>query len=201
MLFEELYDPKKNWLPYDGTVHYWGQIIEETKSIDYYHKLLNEVNWKNDEAIIFGKHIYTKRKIAWYAHKVYEYSYSNIVRKAEKWSPLLLEIKGLVEEKTGQKYNSCLLNLYHTGAEGMTWHSDDETELWKNGSIASLTFGAKRKFAIKHKRTNFKRVFELKSGDLLEMKDETQLHWLHSVPTTKKVFTPRINLTFRQIRD
>lgn len=96
-------------------------------------------------------------------------------------------------------YNFCLLNLYHNGQEGMAWHREDEKDLAKNGSIASLSFGATRKFAIKHKTTKYKHVFELHSGDLLEMKDQAQSHWVHNILTTKKVFTPRINLTFRQM--
>lgn len=199
ILFEEVMDSTKNYLPYDGAVHYWGKIFSGDISQQYYSKLMDSIAWKNDEAIIFGKHIITKRKVAWYADKPYEYTYSKINRTALLWTPLLLELKSIVEEKTQQVYNSCLLNLYHNGQEGMAWHSDDERDLVSNGSIASLTFGAKRKFAIKHKKTKHRIVFELGHGDLLEMKDETQSHWVHNIPTTKKVHTPRINLTFRQM--
>jgi alkylated DNA repair dioxygenase AlkB len=41
-----------------------------------------------------------------------------------------------------QKFNSCLLNLYHDGNEGMGWHSDDEKSIEDNSSIASVSFGA-----------------------------------------------------------
>ena len=198
-LFDTPLDPNKNWLPYDGIVHYWGQIFNSKQSDNYTTALLERITWKNDEAIIYGKHIITKRKVAWYSDKAHTYTYSKISRTALLWTPLLLEIKAKVESRTGQKYNSCLLNLYHDGSEGMSWHSDNEKDIKLNGSIASLTFGAKRKFAIKHKKTNYKHIFELESGDLLEMKDETQKHWLHNVPVTKKVSTIRINLTFRQV--
>lgn len=198
-LFKEEIDPDKNWLPYDGTLRYWGKILNDKECDFYYEKLLQEITWKNDEAVIFGKHIVTKRKVAWYADKSYEYTYSNINRKALVWTKLLLELKTLVEEKTKQQYNSCLLNLYHNGQEGMAWHGDDEKDLLPNGSIASLSFGATRKFAVKHRKTKHKEVFLLRSGDLLEMKDEIQVHWVHNIPTTKKVFSPRINLTFRQM--
>ncbi|WP_420552590.1 alpha-ketoglutarate-dependent dioxygenase AlkB family protein [Tenacibaculum aiptasiae] len=198
-LFQEQIDSTKNWLPYDGTVHYWGKIFNQKQSDTYYKILMEQVAWKNDEAIIFGKHIITKRKVAWYADKPYEYTYSKINRTALLWTPLLLEIKKTVQEKTQQEYNSVLLNLYHSGAEGMAWHSDDERDLRTNGSIASLSFGAKRKFAIKHKQTKYKQIFELDSGDLLEMKDQTQSHWIHNIPTTKRIHSPRVNLTFRQM--
>lgn len=199
MLFNDLHDSTQNHLPHDGCVHYWGAIIPPEKALEYYNELLQHIAWKNDEAIIFGKHIITKRKVAWYADHAFEYTYSKISRTALVWTPLLLELKALVESKTGQQYNSCLLNLYHNGQEGMAWHSDDEKDLQPNGSIASLSFGASRKFAFKHKRNKTVVNFLLNSGDLLDMKNETQHHWLHRLPPTKKVFNPRINLTFRQM--
>jgi alkylated DNA repair dioxygenase AlkB len=198
-LFQNLIDPRVNQLPYDGDVHYWGRIFSQSDALQHYEYLLEQIAWKNDEAIIFGKHIVTKRKIAWYADKPYQYAYSNIHRTALLWTPHLLALKEIVEAKTQQTYNSCLLNLYHTGAEGMAWHSDDERELKTQGSIASLSLGAVRKFAFKHKKTKERLVFELEAGDLIEMKGETQSHWLHNIPTTTKIQCPRINLTFRQM--
>ncbi|MEO9210196.1 MAG: alpha-ketoglutarate-dependent dioxygenase AlkB, partial [Ginsengibacter sp.] len=103
------------------------------------------------------------------------------------------------EEKSGESYNSCLLNLYHTGQEGMAWHSDGEKDLKKNGAIASLSFGAERKFAFKHKRTKETVSINLQPGSLLVMKGSTQTHWLHRLPPTKMIRSPRINLTFRTI--
>ncbi|MCG8578180.1 MAG: alpha-ketoglutarate-dependent dioxygenase AlkB [Flavobacteriales bacterium] len=198
-LFESEIGTSKNWLPDQGTVHYYGPIFSSREAKQYFDRLMSEIQWKNDEAIIFGKHIITKRKVAWYADKTYSYTYSKVSRTALLWTDLLLEIKEQVEHQTGQTYNSCLLNLYHNGSEGMAWHSDDEKDLKRHGSIASLSFGASRKFAFKHRKTKEKIDFVLQSGDLLEMKDETQDHWLHNIPTTKKVHTPRINLTFRQM--
>lgn len=200
-LFPDLIDPMVNHLPYDGEVHCWGEIINEPDAFQHFSDLLKEIDWQNDEAVIFGKHIITKRKVAWYADHPYQYSYSNINRTALPWTPHLLSIKALVEAKTGQSYNSCLLNLYHSGAEGMAWHSDDERELKAQGSIASLSFGATRKFAFKHKKSKKRIVFELKSGDLIEMKGDTQRHWLHNIPTTTRVNSPRVNLTFRQMNN
>jgi len=161
--------------------------------------LLNEIEWRCDQAVIFGKHIETKRKVAWYAEHSFSYTYSNITKQALPWTQNLLALKALVEQQTGETYNSCLLNLYHSGEEGMAWHSDGEEDLKKNGAIASLTFGATRKFAFKHKQSKEVVSLALKAGSLLVMKDVTQKHWLHRLPPTKKVFDPRINLTFRTI--
>jgi alkylated DNA repair dioxygenase AlkB len=115
------------------------------------------------------------------------------------WTKELLALKILVEEKTGETYNACLLNLYHDGSESMAWHSDGETDLKKKGAIASLSFGAERKFSFKHKATKENISLILKHGSLLVMKGITQSHWLHRLPPTTKTMEPRINLTFRTI--
>lgn len=198
-LFGEFQDPTYNLLPYDGTVNYFGKIFTSEKADAFYDYLLNEIPRKSDEAIIFGKLIETKRKVAWFGDQNFEYTYSGRTKNALPWTKELLTLKAECEKQTGEKFNSCLLNLYHDGSEGMAYHSDGEKDLKKNGAIASLTFGAERKFSFKHKETKEKVELILENGSLLVMKDETQSFWLHRLPPTKKIFTPRINLTFRTI--
>lgn len=198
-LFSTEFDENKNYLPQDGTVLYYGKIMDYVQADFYFNRLMETIEWKNDEAIIFGQLITTKRKVAWYGDTHFKYSYSKITKEALLWTPELEALKNLVEEKTNEKYNSCLLNLYHDGNEGMAWHSDGEKDLKKNGAIASLSFGAERKFAFKHKTTKETVSLMLEHGSLLVMKDETQTHWLHRLPPTKKISKPRINLTFRSI--
>ncbi|MBK9794504.1 MAG: alpha-ketoglutarate-dependent dioxygenase AlkB [Sphingobacteriales bacterium] len=188
-----------NLLPHDGTVIYYGKVINQTAALTYFDVLFNKIEWKNDEAVIFGKHMITKRKVAWYGDKNYAYTYSNITKEALPWTTTLLELKQLAEKITETTYNSCLLNLYHDGDESMAWHSDDEKTLARHQSIASFSFGAERKFSFKHKTTQQKVSLILENGSLLEMKDETQENWWHRLPKTKLVKTPRINLTFRTI--
>ncbi len=198
-LFSETVDSKQNLLPFNGTVNYYGRIYESNVANYFLNKLLNDIEWSFDEAIIYGKRIITKRKVAWYGDQNYSYSYSNTTKVALAWTPELLELKQKTEQLTGDSFNSCLLNLYHNGEEGMAWHSDDEKALRKNGSIASLSFGAERKFCFKHKKNDEKVCLKLEHGSLLVMKDETQTHWLHRLPPTKLIKTPRVNLTFRTI--
>ena len=198
-LFDIEADPRHNHLPYDGTVQYYGKVIQEMVADDYFEKLMQNIAWENDQAIIFGRQITTKRKVAWYGDQAYEYTYSNVNRYALPWTVELLELRQRVQQLTGERFNSCLLNLYHTGEEGMAWHSDDETDLKKNGAIASLSFGAERKFAFKHKQSKEKVELYLEHGSLLVMKNTTQNHWLHRLKKKKKVSTARINLTFRTI--
>jgi alkylated DNA repair dioxygenase AlkB len=196
-LFSNHTDETINFLPKDGTVNYYGKPLTRTKADFYLEKLLTTIEWKNDEAVIFGRHIITKRKVAWYGDENYNYAYSNINRQALQWTTELLELKALVEEKTGEVYNSCLLNLYHNGDEGMAWHSDDEKTLAENSAIASFSFGAERKFSFKHKQTKEVISMMLEHGSLLVMKGATQTHWLHCLPKSKRITTPRVNLTFR----
>ena len=188
-----------NLLPKDGVVNYYGALISPADADDYFKRLLANIEWKNDEAVIFGKRIITKRKVAWYAEQPFEYTYSKITKRALPWTDELLQLKALVENSTGEQFNSCLLNLYHNGSEGMAWHSDGEKDLKKHAAIGSLSFGAERKFAFKHKATKETVSLVLEHGSLLVMQGTTQTYWQHRLPPTKKVTAPRINLTFRTI--
>lgn len=192
-------DSIANILPYDGETHYHGRILDGKECDFFYESLLNEIPWEHDEAKIFGKHYITKRKVAWFGDRAYEYKYSGISKQAHLWTSDLLKLKQIVEKVSGHTYNSCLLNLYHNGLEGMSWHTDAEKTLQENGAIASVTLGAVRKFSFKHKETKRRVDVILENGSLLVMKGTTQKHWLHRLPPTKKVHSPRINLTFRTI--
>ena len=192
-------NPLSNLLPSDGEVNYLGSILTLEKAQYYYERLLQHIQWENDQAIIFGKLIVTKRKVAWYGDKPFDYTYSKTTKSALPWTVHLKELKTLVETKTGETFNSCLANLYHSGEEGMAWHSDGEKMLKKNGAIASMSFGAERKFCFKHKDSKQVVSVILEKGSLLVMKGSTQTNWLHRLPPTKKVKFPRINLTFRTI--
>ena len=200
-LFDSLIDQPRNLLPKDGTVNYYEQLIPLQDANDYLNNLLSKIEWKNDEAIIYGKHIITKRKVAWYGDKPFQYTYLNTTKQALPWLDDLVKLKTLAEQKTGEIFNSCLLNLYHDGTEGMAWHSDGEQDLKKNGAIGSMSFGAERKFSFKHKQTKETVSLILQHGSLLVMKGLTQTHWLHRLPPTKLVIKPRVNLTFRTIVD
>ena len=198
-LFEPDVDFEKNYLPYGGIVNYLGVVIPQSKADYFFGQLLETISWENDEAILFGRRIITNRKVAWYGNQPFKYRYSNSTKVALAWTPLLIDLKYYAEQQSGEQFNSCLLNLYHNGSEGMAWHSDGEADLRKDGTIASVSLGAERKFLFKHKSTKEKVEIWLPHGSLLLMKGETQTHWLHRLPPTKKVFKPRINLTFRNI--
>lgn len=200
MDFPENTPQPKNLLPFDGEAFYFGKIIPAEESQKYFHFMLETVPWKNEEIKMFGKSTILRRKTAWYSTGRNSYSYSNSTKEAEEWTDELLHLKDLVEQKTKTGFNSCLLNLYPSGEEGMGWHSDNEKSIEENSPIASLSFGAERRFSLKHKISGEKISVILETGSLLLMSGTIQKHWLHSLPKSKKVKEPRINLTFRRMR-
>lgn len=192
-------EPPRQLLPMDGLVDYYGPILERQKANRYLHNLLQQLPWTADEAFVYGKHYVTARKIAWFADQARPYSYSGVTREANRWTAPLLEIKEIIEKSSGANYNACLANLYMDGSQGMSWHSDAERELKKQGCIASVSLGAERRFDLRHTQTGEKRSVLLEHGSLLVMRGATQSHWQHQLPKSAKIKEPRVNLTFRQI--
>ena len=186
-------------------MQFYGEIMSIEDSGYYFQRLLNTIDWRSDQALVLGKVIKTQRKYAWCADTLdgepFAYRYSGVTRYSILFSDELFALKNLVEKHTNETYNSCLLNLYHSGEEGMGWHSDGEKDLKEQGAIASLSFGVARKFSFKHKASKEVISLQLKPGSLLVIKGTTQKHWLHCLPTSTKINDARINLTFRTIED
>ncbi|EHA14041.1 alpha-ketoglutarate-dependent dioxygenase AlkB [Halomonas sp. HAL1] len=189
-----------NLLPRDGAAYYHGKILDASTADMYFSRCINELSWEHDRALIYGKEIVTKRKMAWYADEPVKSSYSGYTKTALVWPDFLRDMNQLVESHCGDAFNSCLCNFYSSGDEGMSWHSDAEKDLVEKGSIGALTLGGERKFSFKHKVTGESVSLTLEHGSLLIMKGATQKNWLHSLPKTKKDIEPRVSLTFRQMR-
>jgi alkylated DNA repair dioxygenase AlkB len=135
----------------------------------------------------------------WHADPGIVYSYSNNLLQTRPWTPLLSGIRSKVEVLLNYRFNSVLVNLYRTGEDYVGWHADNEPELGSQPFIASLTFGAERQFAFRHKKSSEQGRLLLRSGSLLVMQPDFQHHWLHSVPIEKSLAQGRINLTFRKV--
>ena len=192
-------DPQRNLLPADGEVYDHGRVYDHQEAERVYTALRQTVAWQHDELVIAGKRLVSARQVAWYGDREKAYHYSGSTKVALPWTPLLASVKERVEAAVGSTFNACLLNLYMTGDEGMSWHSDDEGALGRLPTIASLSFGAARRFDFRHKQDRRKVSLVLDDGQLIVMTGATQHHWEHSLPKTKKVRTPRINLAFRTI--
>lgn len=189
----------KNLLPADGVAKYLGIMFPSEVADAYFECFRARIAWKQDELRMFGKHVVTKRKVAWYANKPCTYTYSGVSKQALAWTQELEKLKIETEAITGASFNSCLLNLYHDGREGVSWHSDGEKDLLEDGTIASISLGAARKFCFRHKQSKQKVSLVLEHGSVLLMQGTTQKYWQHCLPNDNKVAQERINLTFRTI--
>lgn len=189
-----------NLLPKDGTVTYVSNVFDPNSCSTLFTLLRASLNWQQDQLFMFGKLITTKREVAWVGDAGCSYTYSGVKKFPQAWTPELLRIKQTAEKLANYTFNSCLLNLYHDGHQGMGWHSDDEVELEQSAPIASVSFGGERKFSFKHKFEKLGASVILENGSLLLMHPPTQHFWQHSLTKTKRIVLPRINLTFRAIR-
>ena len=183
----------------DGRAEYFNHFYGAHESDHLFERLLSSLSWKSDQITMFGKSVITSRKVAWVGDPDCLYTYSGSQKTPQAWTHELLQIKHKLEQLTCHTFNSCLLNLYHNGDEGMGWHSDNEKELDSATPIASISLGARRKFAFRHKQNKTTVPVFLEHGSLLIMHPPTQEHWHHSLLKTKTVLSPRINLTFRKI--
>ena len=199
--------PTDNLLPYDGKVNDFGVVIKDSDTL--YQTLLHELPWQADIVTLFGKTHITKRQIVWMGDEGLSYQYSGHTRQAVPWTKPVFHVKQLVEQQLASigifvTFNSCLLNYYPSGSEGMGYHADDEKELGSQPIIAALSLGATRKFVFKHKKNRHenkpvKVELYLESGQLIVMHGETQSHWKHTITKTKTVSEGRISLTFRRM--
>ena len=200
----DIFAPKltDNLLPYDGLVNDLGIVIDYPSPLFY--NLVTELPWQEDIVTLFGKTHITTRQIVWMGDSDIDYQYSGHTRQTIPWTDTVFHVKHHIEQKLldlgiDANFNSCLLNYYPSGEDGMGYHADDERELGEQPVIASLSLGATRKFVFKHKKNQDKVELYLESGQLIVMHGDTQSFWKHSITKTKKVTTGRISLTFRQI--
>ena len=195
----DLTQSRVNLLPKDGSIYYYPEWINTTESAKLLDRLQQSLQWESDRLLMFGKLVSTRRKVAWVGDRNCAYTYSGVKKHAQPWTSELLAIKCQLEELAKSDFNSCLLNFYHDGADGMGWHSDDEKELDTQSPIASLSLGSTRKFSFKHKKDKLVAPLFLENGSVLIMHSPTQQFWQHALLKTKTIHTPRINLTFRKI--
>ena len=188
-----------NLLPKDGQANYVSEWIDEAQCSQLFDTLKESLSWEVDQLLMFGRKITTRRKVAWVGDLGCSYTYSGVQKHPQAWTPELLQIKSRLEEISQWQFNSCLLNFYHDGSEGMGWHSDAEKELDRQTPIASLSLGGVRKLAFRHQTDKTTTSLFLENGSLLMMHSPTQEFWSHSLLKTKTTVAPRINLTFRKI--
>lgn len=175
-----------------------GAFVAEAPA--WFAALMQEVRWEQHWLTLFGRRIAAPRLSAWYAEPGCSYRYSGLSLAAQPFTPVLAQIRARTEALAGHGFNSVLLNLYRDGADGMSWHSDDEPELGPAPLIASVSLGATRRLLLRRRDAHHTRFgLGLADGSLLLMEPPLQRHWQHSVAKTRRATGPRINLTWRRI--
>jgi alkylated DNA repair dioxygenase AlkB len=185
----------------DADIEYYSNFFQTSRADALFEQLKNEIPWQQDDITVFGKTYPQPRLTALFGNEGKPYSYSNIVMQPNTWTPLLVFIKEEVEQVSGEKFTTVLLNYYRDGKDSNGWHADNERELGRNPVIASVSFGAERAFHLQHNTIKEQKLkITLEHGSLLLMKGTTQHFWKHQIPKTAKEIGPRINLTFRFIK-
>lgn len=187
-----------NLLPRDGVVHLYEDFLAPDMATQLMQCLTHEINWVQREIVLFGKAVMQPRLMAWCGDRMYQYS--GISLAPAEWHPTLFNLKQRIETCSGHQFNTALLNLYRDGQDSMGWHQDNEKVLGDEPVIASLSLGAQRRFKFKHKFSKSMPVdVNLSHGSLLIMAGQTQHQWLHSLPKSKIIKQPRINITLRNV--
>tara|TARA_B100000508_G_scaffold55003_2_gene42637 strand:- start:41328 stop:41915 length:588 start_codon:yes stop_codon:yes gene_type:complete len=183
----------------DGWIIWEPNFIGGSESDEYFDYFLNELPWSGGMIKIFGKEFEIPRKQVFMSDDNLTYAYSGKSLTQSPWDDRVLTLKDKIEKSCKHEFNACLANLYRDGQDSNGWHSDNEKELGVDPVIASLSFGATRKFDLRHNTTKEKLTFDLSHGSLIIMGGALQHHWKHQVPKTKRVDEARVNLTFRKL--
>lgn len=186
----------------EAEVRHHAHAFEPPEADRLERRLRAEIPWTQHRVRIAGREIPCPRLSAWLGEPHACYGYSGQRLTPAPWTPALLEVRARVAELTGVEFDGVLANLYRDGDDAMGWHSDDERELGPRPVIASVSFGATRRFLLRHRTRKALRTCELAlaHGSLLVMAGTTQARWKHRVPRTARPVGPRINLTFRRLR-
>jgi alkylated DNA repair dioxygenase AlkB len=186
-------------LPGCGCIEYHEAFIGRADADSFLRTLWEELEWSQREIMLFGRRVMQPRLLAWYGDPVARYRYSGLTLEPLPWHPVLSELKHRIESFAHRRFNSVLANAYRDGQDSMGWHRDDEKELGERPFIASLSFGAERRFLLREDdRPSWPIV--LGHGSLLVMKDDAQMRFRHALPKTRRAVGLRINLTYREIR-
>ena len=185
----------------DAEVFLYPTLLSCHEADQLFDTLKNNIIWEKQKIKLYGEVHDVPRLTAWYGDPNKSYIYSGIKLNTNPWNAVLLKIREKIEKISKIKFNSVLLNLYRSGSDSVSWHSDDEPELGRNPVIGSLSLGETRQFQMKHKfNRDLKQKILLQHGSFLLMRGKTQHYWLHQIPKRKNLKGERINLTFRVIK-
>lgn len=162
-----------------------------------YEDIKAAVDWQQRSVTVYGKTYPQPRLTKWYGDV--PYLYSGLSWDACPMPAFLQRILGRVQDLTGERFNSCLCNLYRDGQDSVGWHADDEPIFGGDPIVASVSFGAPRTFKLRPNKGKAKDEvsYMLEDGQLLVMGKGVQPAWKHCITKTALPVGERINLTFR----
>lgn len=188
-----------------GDVQLYENVLPAAEAADLHDRLISGIDWKHGEITIFGQRRSIPRLQAWYGEPECRYTYSGTELTPDTMTSELQTLLRLTQTLCNTTFNCVLCNLYRDGSDSMGWHADDEPELGLRPVIASWTFGAERRFHFRtraapegHSKRQSTQL-TLPHNSLLVMRGDTQQHWQHQLPKTRRHVDARINLTYRNI--
>lgn len=186
----------------DADIQLYPNFLTPQFALNLFEVFKNKIPWRHDPVKVFGKTYMQPRLTSLHGTTKQSYGYSNLQMYPEPMTPEMFDLMTRINQLNNTSFNIVLLNMYRDGNDSNGWHADNEKELGQNPVIASISLGASRIFKLKHRHDkNLTHQMLLENGSLLMMSGQTQHHWLHHIPKTKKQIGPRINLTFRKVLD
>jgi alkylated DNA repair dioxygenase AlkB len=176
---------------------YLPAVFDRASSAAHLDALIGELAWEEQRFTIYGRQVPMPRLIAMYGPVGYRYS--GVVHPARALTPRLDEIRATVEAASDVAFNSVLANLYRDGRDSVGWHRDSDYDHGGQPAIASVSFGAVRRFQLRADGGRRRAAIDLESGSVLLMQGDAVDRWWHCVPKTARAVGPRINLTFRHM--
>jgi alkylated DNA repair dioxygenase AlkB len=190
-----------------AVVTYHPEFLEIDESTQLFDELSSSTKWSIDKHNVKGDFDTPRRVGCFTTVKGLTYEFSGnhrIPQFVDESVPTLKLVWDKIEKTLDEKFNFVLINKYENGKHSLGWHSDKATNLVVGSSIVSISLGQERWFEMKPRKNNKTAVKQvLGNGSMLVMNYETQEHYLHRVPKMKLPgdSKPRINLTFRHLKD
>ena len=198
MLSQSLFPVSGEILPYDHSAILFPDFFTFQEADEAFSQLLSTTPWEEQTLTMFGKQVLEPRLSIWVSDGI-PYTYSRVTRHPAPWTMILSHIRKECESATSTQFNGVLANYYRNGSDHMGWHADDEPINGPEPVIASLSFGATRRFDFRHNKSKEIVSVDLNHGSLLLMSGKSQHNWKHRIAKTTKVSEARINLTFRYV--
>lgn len=180
--------------PLPSAARYVPGLFTEDESAALFDRLRPALPWHRPRLFLYGRWVNMPRAVCWFGPIAYRYS-----NHMHKPAPMPAEIETVCDRvyaATGLAFNAVLCNLYENGNDSVSWHADDDFTPGEHSAIASISFGAARRFDLRHKTGRPTHSIDLMPGSLLLMGSGMQSEWEHAVPKVAHA-GERINLTFR----